>query len=579
MSLATNDRLTQNRKNMSRTFSALDFRGIILTVCKLLAIILLLAVAPWAWIEIFSYGFDAFVRSNRVFYALGYTIIFWTAVVSMPILPFIRNAYARIPLVIVIIVAYAADQMFLDITGYHLNLADVRTIWWERGASLDQFSMFATHFGGACLWVIGAGVILGLAPARSWALKLRWSSVPLFALGAISGVIPYTKGGTQDFPPAFALPAMFGFVAATTEFVNIADVEYEGPIKPLATHIVFIVDESIRGDVMGLNQSDIDNTPFLMSQKNRLINFGVAVAGGNCSSISRTMLRYGLRREDVRESGLTRLARPPIWKYARRAGFRTILIEARRGEQAFYYSEWPSIDRYILETDAPTYARDGLIAERLIALLKEDVPSFIFVNKFGAHIPYESAYPPEFNEFPWLSQNRASGLTSAEPSVFNAGTREHGGSLRTNYSKAIFWDVDGFFRALLNQFDNSRVLLVYTSDHGQSLMDGGQKISHCTTTTQQTQIGEGLVPLLAFTGIPELDGRLRENAKRAYGHATHFEIFPTLLLAMGYEEKWVRMEYGRSLLEVPANQRRQFLIMGSGAIRGWFDGAKWVPVD
>src|SRR5439155_17273876 len=112
-------------------------------------------------------------------------------------------------------------------------------------------------------------------------------------------------------------------------------------------------------------------------------NFGVAVAGGNCSSISRTMLRYGLRPEDVQETGVTRLARPPIWKYARRAGYRTVLVEARRGEQAFYYSEWPSIDRYVLEIGAPTYARDGAISARLVEPLRQDVPSFIFVNKFG----------------------------------------------------------------------------------------------------------------------------------------------------------------------------------------------------
>src|SRR4051794_8074548 len=96
-----------------RGFRFSDFRAIVLTGAKLVAVIVILAAAPWAWFELFTFGFDAFFSSNRLLYAFGYALIFWTAVCSIGIVPFIRAAYVRIPLVIAIITAYAADQMFL----------------------------------------------------------------------------------------------------------------------------------------------------------------------------------------------------------------------------------------------------------------------------------------------------------------------------------------------------------------------------------------------------------------------------------------------------------------------------------
>jgi glucan phosphoethanolaminetransferase (alkaline phosphatase superfamily) len=558
--------------------------GLALSGIKLLAVALLLAAAPKAWADLFYYRFVMF----RGLYGAGYAIIFSATILALGIIPFLRNAYARILLVVVIVVGYAADQMFFGFTDYHLNLGALQTIWRERGMAVDALSTYATHFARDCLWVIGAGIILALAPARDWALRLRWSGVPLSALALVSLVILYTKGGTQEFPPPFALPVMFGITAtaspvtaATRERDSPAEVQYYHPIKPLAKHIVLIVDESVRGDAIGINQPGIENAPFLSDQKDRLINFGVAVAASNCSDAARTMIRFGLRPDDFQDSVPSRLTRPPIWTYARRAGYRTILLDAFRTSEGFlrdpvYATERASIDLFLSGVHTPSYMRDHLIAERLIQLLKDDAPSFIFVNKFGTHFPYEYAYPPEFERFPVPLHNRTLAyLLRYREALLNA------------YSNAILWSVDGFFQRLLGQFDDSGVLLIYTSDHGQSLMDGGKRGTHCTTTTQNTQVGEGLVPLFASTGIGELNMRLRASAARAYGHATHFEIFPTSLLAMGYDEQWVRTEYGPSLLDLPATRPRQFLVQSSSGVmrfdpkrvRSLFEGAKWFSVD
>src|SRR5262249_41566183 len=145
------------------------------------------------------------------------------------------------------------------------------------------------------------------------------------------------------------------------------------------------------------------------------------------------------------------------------------------------------------------------------------------------------------------------------------------------YNNAILWSVDGFFKKLLDRFQYDNVLLVYTSDHGQRLMNGKERKSHCTTPSEHTQVGEGLVPLIVSTGIPELELRLRESAARLYNHGSGFDIFPTLLLAMGYNEQWVRTSSGPTLLDASANRKRHFL--RSSPLAELFDKPSWFPAD
>ena len=43
-----------------------------------------------------------------------------------------------------------------------------------------------------------------------------------------------------------------------------------------------IMDESVRGDYLSLNDATHNTTPFLKAT-DHLVNFGVAISGGNCS--------------------------------------------------------------------------------------------------------------------------------------------------------------------------------------------------------------------------------------------------------------------------------------------------------
>jgi lipid A ethanolaminephosphotransferase len=324
-----------------------------------------------------------------------------------------------------------------------------------------------------------------------------------------------------------------------------------------------IVDESIRGDFLQINTPSEPSTPFLATLGERLINFRNAVSGHNCSAAARLILRSDLREADLPDRAERALKAPTIWQYAHKAGYQTVLIDAfaevsethsymTKAERAF-------IDRAIPVDDEPAYRRDQTIATRILPeVLADKEPQFVYVNKFGAHFPYHTKYPPGFD--------RDGGPMPED----NLDDRKE---LLESYRRAVKWSVDTFFRELLGRITLADTLILYTSDHGQSLLDGGYKQTHCSTG--RVPAGEGIVPLFAFAGDGPFRQRLLQEAQTRHDRATHFDLFPTMLLAMGYDPAWVARRYPASLLDLPADRRRRFL---TGDMFGTGLGGKWIEV-
>jgi hypothetical protein len=104
------------------------------------------------------------------------------------------------------------------------------------------------------------------------------------------------------------------------------------------------------------------------------------------------------------------------------------------------------------------------------------------------------------------------------------------------------------------------------------LYDGGYKQSHCTFNGPVVP-GEGYVPLFAMTHVDPYEHRMRQAAAGGRDHLSHFEIFPTLLSAMGYDASWTKGQYGQSLLDAPNIVGRGFYV---GDPRG---GMRKIAVD
>lgn len=120
----------------------------------------------------------------------------------------------------------------------------------------------------------------------------------------------------------------------------------------------------------------------------------------------------------------------------------------------------------------------------------------------------------------------------------------------------IRWSVDDWFRSLLSESGEFRkYVIVYTSDHGQNIVDDGTLATHCRPRANRF---EGIVPMMVFSnGVGPLE-RLKAAQVASYDQTSHFQVFPTLLLFAGYNESWVESHYGAPLSK-PSGTAPEFL--------------------
>jgi hypothetical protein len=243
-------------------------------------------------------------------------------------------------------------------------------------------------------------------------------------------------------------------------------------------------------------------------------DFGEAAATANCSASSNALLRWGVERQRVHAGDYDPRTNPTIWGYARAAGFHTVLIDGQStGEIQNYISpkEFELIDEFV-----PAKHEEGTdldIARALNARLAAPGKEFIYIVKRGAHFPYAMDYP----------RNR---LPDSAPTL-------------RKYDAAVDFATGGFFDALSRGLPFGKLLMIYTSDHGQDL---ARRPAHCNADPGPDEYS---VPLVVISAAPEATARLA--TAELSDHASHLNIFPTILEAFGYAPEWVTATYGPSL--------------------------------
>jgi glucan phosphoethanolaminetransferase (alkaline phosphatase superfamily) len=309
-------------------------------------------------------------------------------------------------------------------------------------------------------------------------------------------------------------------------------------------NIVFIVDESVRADHLGLNGYERDTTPFLveLNEKGLIRNWGEAVSGTTESVNSNRLLLSGLNRLPDPEFNVNKMT--SIFQYAKAMGYRTFYFDGQM-DSGWNGTRFDVVD-YGLITSIKDYKSeskleiDGEIAERVNEVLKHSNGNFIWINKRGVHIPYETNYPEAAAV--WLPTDRK----ARESELINNNQ-----PLINNYDNAIRYNFETFFRNLFPEGVLNNTIYVYTSDHGQTLIQG--KGSHAGRTKN-----EASVPLFIIAQpelLPEVDTAFK---------ATHSNIFPTLLDMMKYPEIERKYDYSLSLFKAKKeNSRPRYYFAGS----------------
>ncbi|MEN8184616.1 MAG: sulfatase-like hydrolase/transferase, partial [Myxococcota bacterium] len=457
---------------------------------------------------------------------------------------------------------------FGAVNGYGFTYHEASLVWSETSFVGDALTFFLGSYWLPLVLAVSGAVLFErfVVPRLTTTRSLLLLLVPLVAVPVNAVLLQRTHSKVYQLPIPYRIPMLLHY-AYRFRTLHLAprDAPYldvSGP--PLADHIVMVVDESVRGDLLGLNGAPYDTTPRLAALSGAVFNYGVASALSNLSSTSNIMLQSGLRPDQVPDRELRSLKNPSLFAYMRHAGFAPYFIDGQ------IYSDKPTnfMTRYDLDELAgrfqvrrehpglPEHQMDLAALERIAEIVESQPRSFVYLLKTGAHFPYEDKYPDEERVHrPTLPLGA---VTPGRVETLNS------------YLNALRWAVDAFLMRTVERLEATgrNVLVVYTSDHGQSLLEPGpdgqpfRGFPHATPLDPPVEqalvplmliaVGERVREALALRYLPELTDRV-----------SSFEIFPTLLVAAGFDPGEVRARYHTSLFDPEARSEARFFVSGN----------------
>lgn len=477
---------------------------------------------------------------------------------SILLSPFLSVGVLRVPLTLTFLFSWLFSITILTLSQQEgadgvpkdnmVESGMLALLWLERHKLLDVIHTYSEMIP-ALLALSSLSLIFAWKPSFQLSIRGKWNVVVCLPIFACIAMAAYSRGGTSAFPTAIGLPIRF---ASAVAFVASQDRIAEGiharpvailPEEKTFEKVVIIMDESVRAGFID---------PALV-EKWKAVDFGSTVSIGNCSHFSRFVFRRGLRPENLPAAfeayGLAS-EEPTVWQYAKAAKYKTIYIDAV-GDANFHSGinsdELSYIDdRYNIQS-RPTHMRDFVALKKLNDVLQQPGRAFVYLDKQGVHHPYQDKYPP----------NEKLGF-APPPLKLPEGKelREYQQKLVERYTGAISWSVNKFMNDLFAHGLPENTLLIYTSDHGQSLVENNTKWTHCSAGAGAVD-GEGLVPLIVYTNTnTPFSELLARNGRDFAGRYSNFQVFPTILIGLGYSADTVEKLYGASLLDRPPAVRK-----------------------
>lgn len=491
------------------------------------------------------------------------------AVVATVVAAFEGRGRVRLFWAAVLATSGAAAWTYYAVSGAEFTIFDAVSLWnarHEAGRALTNFGSILPYSAlvFAVIFFVLAAPVDRMLPRRGLLWRVT-ALVPAIPIAMIAGVVYLKAGNGSQAMPAHFSQTSIGLLLAYKTMMQPpqehGDPVWASNLDRATDKILILVDESIRPDYLDPSNHSGETPEFARIVSN-FVNFGPAVSGGVCSSYANAILRFAASRRDV---GGAINSNPTLFRYARKAGYRTVYIDAQAHTLAnadllqnfMTQAERADIDAFYPVTTGAAAGADLELARIVKRELSSQGRVFILANKHGAHFPYDDVYPEA--EAKYRPTNTEQGHKTVASNI-------------ASYRNAIHWNVDRYFKAQFDGLDLSRLSLVYTSDHGQYLQPG--RTPHCVSDNAAAQMA--LVPLYAYSADPEEMNRLRTGATNSVYRASHFQIAPTALKWMGYPESAVLQHFGESLTSGTAFEPA-FTI---GDIFGVFSSnVRWLRID
>lgn len=480
-----------------------------------------------------------------------YTLAYLSSAVFLALIFFIRSRYAFLLVFSLFLLAYIITASYIFINGYGFGLKELQTMLHESGKfSFDVWNTYGTYIASSL--IIGAGIVALAFVLRKVIAKqnLHAPNKWVIASGVASFILTFsvtykTVNTNNKFPVFSNMMNTFIYLASNSTYYGERDVVSSQPSQVASyNNIIWMIDESIGGSYLSINGYEKDSTPYLSSIQDKFVNLGLASSAANCSAESNISLMSGIQLNQLPDRDNLALKNPSIFQYAKKAGYKTHYISGQSKDDLLQNYMTP-FDLAHIDTfyqPKPDYNDDQIpeqdIIEKTVAALKSSEKNFIFIVKRGAHFHWEGQYPKQKTVFTPTLATSDNLIPANKEKALNS------------YINTVRYRTDDFFNEFFKQsqlLNDQNTLTIYTSDHGQSILEGTSHGTHCDST--EPNLSQGIVPLLIFTNKDK--ERFSKLAKNRY---SHFQLFPTTVQLMGYQD----YSNGYTFFNKPDNDQRFF---------------------
>ena len=498
-----------------------------------------------------------YLFNTKSFYiASFYLLVTFIGFLSITLLFFIRNKIIFFFFFLFLFFTYSIDLVYKNVNTEGFSLNDLSIALAQADAfGLDALATYANAIeqAGIIMFIFTVVVFLirRVIVKNRLFISLKWVLSTLIIAFLLSYLILYrTTGATQTRPTSLKVANLFIYSFTNSLYYGERDKLKEEAVNASTyKNIILIVDESIGGKYLGINGYDKETTPYLKSIKGSYTNLGLASSSGNASDSSNILLMSGLQLHDLPDKENNSLKKAMIFQYGKKAGYMTHYLSGQsmgdylQNHMSKY--DLPYIDtfmqpegEYVLN-DMPE--KDIIKATKKI--LKNSKKNFIYMLKHGAHFQWEHSYPKSEKYFlPTLG---------GDSDALSLDKKEYA---LNSYRNAVRYNVDLFFKDFLQEIDFKNLkdtLIIYTSDHGQSILEEGRTSTH--GDSKNPPLTQGVVPLLLFS---TKDNNTLNNFSFSKDIYSHYQIFPTIIKLMGYETK------EKSLFDINKENSEQIFVSG-----------------
>ncbi len=315
--------------------------------------------------------------------------------------------------------------------------------------------------------------------------------------------------------------------------------------KPDALTIVLVIGESSRPDHWELNGYERETNPRLIKRK-QVISLPHAIS---CTSLTRTAvpcLLTGFSVNDAQKSGLQLTPTQTSFIGVLCAqGFDTQWIGVQ-GAGSFIDSPFLSImkeaKQHMLLSPhmfAPEQ-KDEAVLPLLDKFLGEPGNyKLAVVHTYGSHWPYIERYPAQFGIFkPECARDRSRYLDWTM--VDTMKECDQAGGLINSYDNTILY-TDYVLDEIITRLQSRRALMIYVSDHGESLGENGRYMHGSNKVPEQRQTA------MLFWASPQFIAEQPQSWQRAHAQAnealTSEAIFHSVLDCAGMRADFIKPEF------------------------------------